>query len=195
MVAPMPGVALAPRAFVFGKLPRHGDFVARGLEPEARAAWDDCLAGQMDAARDRLGADFAAMHGSAPPWRFCLGPGRFGSRWQAGCVAPSVDAAGRTFFIVVGGQTPQGLANSLAESVAQSLESLLYDALQSAWDTDTLLAAAQGVWDHCPVGTHPPPAAVMADRWWIGETAISIRQFPRSLIDPLAEDPVMQAGL
>ena len=191
----MSTVALAGGAFVFGKLPRHGDFVARGLQPEVRSIWDDRFSYQLSMARERLGANFEAAHGLAPPWRFCFGPGPFGSGWRAGCVAPSVDASGRMFFIVVGGHTPLALSDTSAESVACSLEGLIYDALQSAWDVDTLFEAAQTEWVQGFDRAVPAAGADVTDRWWVADTTISTTQFPQSLIEPLIEEPAMQAGL
>ena len=46
------------RPFLFGKLPAHGDFVARGLTPDAQAAWDDWASAGLERAMSELGEAF-----------------------------------------------------------------------------------------------------------------------------------------
>jgi type VI secretion system protein ImpM len=86
---------------IFGKLPSHGDFVYRGLDDAARAAWDEWASAGLAQADAELGERFDAAHDTAPPWCFISGPGPFGEGWRVGAFAPSADSAGRRFVIVV----------------------------------------------------------------------------------------------
>jgi type VI secretion system protein ImpM len=129
----MPGEAVSG-AFAFGKLPAHGDFVARGLDEAARAAWDAWASAGLQGARDALGDGFEAAHDQAPPWRFRFGPGPFGAGWRTGAFAPSVDRAGRRFVIVL------GVAASGDEALAQGLEDALHRAFAEGWTVDELVA-------------------------------------------------------
>jgi type VI secretion system protein ImpM len=133
----------APRAILFGKLPSHGDFVARGLDADRQAAWDGWLSGSLDLARQRLGDAFHTAHDAAPPWCFVSGPGRFGGDWRAGALAASVDSVGRRFFIVI---AVDGLAPTEAmtrgEPLAGAMEDLIYRAFESGWTADTAVRAA-----------------------------------------------------
>ncbi|HYD46690.1 MAG TPA: type VI secretion system-associated protein TagF, partial [Phenylobacterium sp.] len=79
MVLPLPGDAVTGRRiWLFGKLPSHGDFVARGLDTGTRAAWDAWLSEGVGGARAALGEAFDAAYEIAPPWRFVLAPGPLG---------------------------------------------------------------------------------------------------------------------
>jgi type VI secretion system ImpM family protein len=129
--------------FAFGKLPAHGDFVARGLGAAERQAWDDWASAGVSQARERLGSGFDAAHDRAQPWRFAFGPGRFGPGRRAGALAASVDAAGRRFLIVVGAQAPAGLAPQGAGArAAEILEDQIYRAFAEGADIDRLTAGA-----------------------------------------------------
>lgn len=90
------------RPFLFGKLPAHGDFVARGLTPEAERLLDDWASREMETAREALGEAFDAAHDAAPGWGFIAGPGPLGDGWRWGAAAASVDSAGRRFLILAG---------------------------------------------------------------------------------------------
>ena len=133
---------------MFGKLPRHGDFVARGLGDEARSAWDAWASGGIAGARAELGEAFDDIHASAPPWRFLLPPGPFGEGWLAGALAPSEDSAGRRFLLVL---AIQGLTSVEAATqgagLTARLEDALYDAIAQGLDADAAVALAQGVAD------------------------------------------------
>jgi type VI secretion system protein ImpM len=134
----------ALQAFVFGKLPRHGDFVSRGLSAGERDAWDGWATGALALARGELGGAFEAAHDAAPPWRFAFGAPPFGPRRLAGAFAPSVDSAGRRFLIVVGATAPEGLApDGAGAEAAERAETAIYDAFGSGADVDGLAAAAQ----------------------------------------------------
>lgn len=133
MVFPMPEQPV--KAMLFGKLPAHGDFVARGLAAPDRDAIDLWLGESLADARCALGPLFAERYDNAPAWRF-VEEGECGL--NAGAVAPSVDAVGRRF--------PVWLALGVVEAgqaadAARCCEDLLYDAMAGAWDADRLHAA------------------------------------------------------
>lgn len=147
---------------LFGKLPRHGDFVARGLDAAAHAAWDRWAAGGLAAAREALGEAFDAAHGSAPAWRFVDGPGVLGSAWRAGAVAPSIDSVGRSFVIALAADgLSAGQAAAGGEHMAERCEDLIYRSLQEGLSADEAVAAGESVLSGLVEGEGAPSA-----RWW-----------------------------
>jgi len=142
----MPGQAVtAPLAFAFGKLPTHGDFVARGLSGPDRDAWDAWASAGLAQARTVLDADFDARHDAAPPLRFSFGPGPFGEGWRTGALAPSIDLTGRRFLIVLGGRTAQAPSPLAAERIAAAAEDQIHRAFEDAVDIDAMVARAQNI--------------------------------------------------
>lgn len=133
-----------PRVWLFGKLPSHGDFIARGLDAEARAAWDAWLSDGLAGARAALGEGFDAAYEAAPPWRFVLGPGALGDSWRAGAMTPSVDAVGRRFPVVmaVDGLTAEEAAGRGA-GLAAAMDDAIRDAFAQGLTADAALEAAQ----------------------------------------------------
>ena len=132
----------APRPFLFGKLPAHGDFVARGLSDAEQAAWDSWASAGLEQARDRLGDDFEDAHDSAPPWRFVS---RGDGGWRAGSLACSVDSAGRRFVLVLGvaDLAPEHAA-ALGVRDAEVIEAVLYEALACRTPADDAMSALAG---------------------------------------------------
>ncbi len=115
---------MTPR--LFGKLPAHGDFVARGCSPQERAALDAWLTASLAEAQGRFGAAFADRFDAALPWR---GRSDGGTGQGAGAViAASQDATGRRYPIVL--------------FAADIGEDLLFDAIAGRWDADRLIAGA-----------------------------------------------------
>lgn len=175
----MPGEAVTPpRAFAFGKLPTHGDFVARGLTPDARDAWDAWSSAGLEAARAMLGATFEAHHDTAPPVRFTFGPGAFGSGWSTGALTASIDTAGRRFVLVLGAHTDE--APSASERIAEAAEQEIYRAFETAADVDVMVANAQDVFH--TMESEPEPDA--QGRFWRPDSPfdISAGQPPADLI-------------
>lgn len=141
-------------AWLFGKLPGHGDFVARGLLDAKRDALDRFLSDSLAEARATLANCFDATFDEAPAWRFAwTAPGG----WTAGAMAPSVDGVGRRYPILV---ARAELEAEQVEAVAGQLETVLYDTLAQNWTADQLYAAA-----HALV---PESAAPWAggEGWW-----------------------------
>lgn len=163
----------AAEAFVFGKLPAHGDFVSRGLAVAARAAWDGWAGPGLALARERLGSGFDAAHQAAPAWRFArlAGPVRPGdpeAAWLAGALAPSIDRVGRRFLIVVGAAAasmPPGLE---ATEFAAAMEDLIYQALAEDLSADAVFEAAAARLATTADGAPAEPSPAQA---WVGEPA------------------------
>ncbi len=143
----MPGEEVT--AMVFGKLPAHGDFVARGITPEVQAEIDGWLAGEMSRARAVHGAAFDRLFDHAPVWRFAWV--QSASTWS-GAMSPSTDRIGRRFPViagVVGG----------GDQAALACEDKLYAALVEQWSVDDLHAGLKDI----PVEGANAPAS---SRWW-----------------------------
>lgn len=165
MVVPLPAAPV--RAVLFGKLPSHGDFVSRGLEPAETDRWDALLADGLGQAQAALGEAFDDAHGSAPPWRFVARADAGG--WRVGVLAPSVDSAGRRFVLLL---AAEGLddceAASLGPTLAERLEGALYDALTEGLTADQTHARAREAVDLAAISV---PAALLRSEprqsvWW-----------------------------
>jgi type VI secretion system ImpM family protein len=151
-----------PRPVLFGKLPSHGDFISRGLDLTACDAWDRWASEGLQTAHEALGERFDDAHDRAPPWRFIDPPGRFGRDWRAGALAPSIDAAGRRFMIML---AADGLSSDQAggggEAIAEQMEGLIYQAFESGWDADAAIEAARR-----PVAMMAAGGPPARPRWW-----------------------------
>ncbi len=129
------GLAGSPRppgAWLFGKLPAHGDFIGRGLSPEMREQLDLWLSAELARARTRF-ADFDERYRLAPPWSFrdCDAAGN----WSGGALCLSVDAVGRRFPILVAAPAP---GPSEAWGVADAALELVFGALGEGWEAPRL---------------------------------------------------------
>ena len=128
--------------FLFGKIPAHGDFVARGLTEAVASAWDDWASAELSAAREALGERFDAAYDAVPPWGFAAGPGAAepgaaDAGWRAGAIAASIDGAGRRFLVVAG---YEGLAATtagmLGSAIAADCETAIRKILSGALVAD-----------------------------------------------------------
>jgi type VI secretion system protein ImpM len=158
----------APRPFLFGKLPAHGDFVARGLSPEEQAAWDAWASAGLEQAREALGDSFEDAHDTAPPWRFVS---RADGGWRAGSLACSVDSTGRRFVLVLGvADLSAEHASTLGVRDAELIEAVLYDALASRAAADDAVLALAGAVAPDPTLLTAAEALACAPRgpgvWW-----------------------------
>lgn len=122
-------------AYLFGKLPTHGDFVSRGYEAVERDRLDDWMSASMADARAVWGEAFDGLFDQAPPWRFAI---RSGAAWRAGAIVPSIDGVGRRYPMLaaldIGGEA--GVIDA-----AMHCERRLYDAFEQSWQVDRLLEA------------------------------------------------------
>ncbi len=87
---------------LYGKLPGRGDFVRAGFDDATVDALDAWLSEGLAAWRGDDDTDFAERFAAAPHYRFYAPPGRFGASALHGVLSPSVDRAGRFFFLVAG---------------------------------------------------------------------------------------------
>ena len=132
-------------AGLFGKLPAHGDFVQRGWPQETVSALDEWLTAGLAAERADFDDDdaFAARMSAGPMWQGYLPPGTAGPLAVHLALAPSIDKAGRYFFLtsgVAGTAEAVWAQASQAPAFAASLENAMYDALASTLDAETMLA-------------------------------------------------------
>ncbi len=144
----------AVTAQIFGKLPTHGDFVARGLSAARRETLDAWLSGSLGRAQSRFGAAFDELYDTAPPWRFAVADG---PAWLGGTLSPSVDAAGRRFPLLVArpAATDAGAAGAAAQC-----EDMIYAAFAGGWTVDRLHAALTDL---------AAPADGTRRGWWTGD--------------------------
>jgi type VI secretion system protein ImpM len=82
---------------LFGKLPSHGDFVARNLPPALRVGWEAWLDAGLERSRQTLGDKWLDIYLSSPVWHFAVASGCCGGQPFAGVMIPSVDRVGRYF--------------------------------------------------------------------------------------------------
>jgi len=167
------------KPFLFGKLPAHGDFVSRGLTPPEAEAWDGWASQAMEALRDASPV-FETAHDAAPPWRFVAGPSRLGPGWRAGALAPSIDAAGRRFVVVLGVQGVDPVfAAGRGTAFAEKAEETLYRALGERLTADETLAALS---EASAALTEPPRGAAVFSlapagpgTWWVAQAGTPSR--------------------
>lgn len=143
----LPGEAVT--AMVFGKLPAHGDFVARGIAPDVQAEIDGWLAQEMARARTVHGAAFERLFDHAPVWRFAWAQGASG--WS-GAMSPSTDRIGRRYPVIAG-------VVAGGNQAALACEDQLYAALVEQWSVDTLHDAIKAI----PTDSANAP---VSSRWW-----------------------------
>ncbi len=128
MDLPLPGDPVRS-AFVFGKLPAHGDFLRRGLGDGAADELDDYLSASLSDAA--MLPDFDELYASAPAWRFLVD---IGPVTMCGVIAPSVDRVGRQFPVMVGVNAP---ADGIG-LVIDACEASLYNAFSQGMTAEAL---------------------------------------------------------
>lgn len=164
--------------WLFGKLPAHGDFVARGLDFGLRDALDHWLSGEMDDARARHGDDFAERYDAAPAWHFVdRDPS---GAWSGGALCASVDRVGRRFPVMIAAPADDPAD---AAAVAGGCLALLYDALGQDWDADRL----QGEARHEPVPGWTPVAPEWALIGDDGVGSTRAGRFPAGILAAMME--------
>ena len=159
-------IAPRPKALLFGKLPTHGDFVTRGLSAFQRENWDTWITRGLVSQKSVLGTAFDEIHDCAPPWRFLEGPGSFGSGWRVGCLAPTIDSAGRRFMVML---CLDGFLDPPAgwvDQIAEDLENVIRDSFENAWTADQVIARASEIADRCDLEEQDAGGVVSETRWW-----------------------------
>ena len=166
--------------WLFGKIPAHGDFISRGLEPKAHEALDLWLSAELARARARF-TDFDTRYVHAAPWHFvdCDPQGQ----WSGGALCPSVDAVGRRFPILVA--APVANAGQ-ATAVAYAALDLIFGALGEGWDAPRLHQALGEIVPAAGSGPEPTQSvwAIEADD---GTRIEMTGRFPDGLIERMLE--------
>lgn len=117
-------------AWLFGKLPSHGDFIGRGLSPDLRERIDLWLSDEMARARSDHGEAFEERYDAAPPWRFVDGT-------EGGVICASIDSAGRRFPILAGMKTG---GETQVSAAAAASEAAIFHAFEEGSNADGLAA-------------------------------------------------------
>lgn len=172
----------APTAVVvgfYGKMPRHGDFVRRGLPAGFAPRWGDWLGACVEAAAAALGREgLAAAWPAMGAWRFRAAAGLFGAAVPTGLLLPSQDGVGRLFPLTVLASLPDAMPDG---AWFAGIETLAGEAAAGAQDADGLAAALP-----LPTAGDAPAPAVApgAIAWW--------RQDSEPAAMPLGPDNLLQ---
>lgn len=167
-------------AWLFGKIPAHGDFISRGLDHATHTLLDDWLSVEVARARERF-ADFDVRYVQAPPWYFVDQDGA--GAWSGGALCLSVDKVGRRFPILVA--APASGAETAREVALAALE-LVFTTFSEGWDADQLALALGSI--VADSGSGPLPTQTV---WAIeGDDGTRIEmtgRFPEGLISRMLE--------
>lgn len=169
-----------PGPWLFGKIPAHGDFISRGLEPALHEALDLWLSTELARARAKFG-DFDERYVRAAAWHFvdCDPAGQ----WSGGALCPSVDAVGRRFPILVAAPA-EGAEQATA--IAHAALDLIFAALGEGWEATRLHQALAAI--AAPPGSAPVPVqsvwAIEADD---GTRIEMTGRFPEGLVERMLE--------
>jgi type VI secretion system protein ImpM len=129
---------------LYGKLPGRGDFVRSGWDDGLVEALDHWLADGLAAWRPDDDVAFADRFAEVPLYGFYLPPGLLGEPAMHGVLSPSVDRAGRYFFLVAGAIGPAADLWHIAVNhvdFADAMTAAVYAALGPESDPDALAAA------------------------------------------------------
>jgi type VI secretion system protein ImpM len=134
---------------MYGKLPAHGDFVFRNLNPSVINAWDEWLQLYVSVSREQIGDDWLDIYLTSPLWRFALSPGVLDEHAWAGIIMPSVDRVGRYFPFSMLRRLPAGASpvNFVLRQQAwySEIEACCLQALEGRMNVDELLEATSVV--------------------------------------------------
>lgn len=89
-----------------GKVPKHGDFVSRGLPNTFIGTWDVWLQEAIHTSRQQLGNNWLNYYLTSPLYRFVLSPGICGDLAWMGTMMPSVDKVGRYYPMTISLNNP-----------------------------------------------------------------------------------------
>jgi len=122
--------------WLFGKLPAHGDFVSRGIDPAVRDELDRWLTAEMERAHTAWAEDFAQRYETAPVWHFVDRNGAGG--WSGGILCASTDRVGRRFPLMFASAAPDCAG---AVTASAGCLGLVGQAFAEGWDADRLVEA------------------------------------------------------
>ncbi len=129
---------------LYGKLPGHGDFVARNLPNNIVQIWDGWLQAFIGSSQERLGQEWLNVYLTSPIWRFGFSAGVLDEQQWLGILLPSVDKVGRYFPFSVLVPVPGDLSllDILCEQAEwlNPVEEALLHALDEGQQVDELLA-------------------------------------------------------
>jgi type VI secretion system ImpM family protein len=167
-------------AWLFGKIPAHGDFISRGIDHVTHKQLDDWLSGELARGRTRF-ADFDTRYVKAPPWHF-VDMDQSGA-WSGGALCLSVDKVGRRFPILVA--APASSA-ATARGVALAALELVFTTFGENWDADRLALALGSI------AAEPGSGPVPAQSLWAIEADDGTRiemtgRFPEGLVERMLE--------
>ena len=119
----------------YGKLPSHGDFLARHFPPALRDPWDEWLQRCIAASRTALEGRWLQIYLTSPVWRFFLSEGVVAGAAYGGIVLPSVDRVGRYFPLTIAAELPSRIDPlqfaQVAEPWLREVEDLALGALHA----------------------------------------------------------------
>lgn len=160
-------------AWLFGKLPTHGDFIARGLTQQARDTLDQWLCDEMSQGRDRFGEKLAERFDDAQPLLFAHCDDGV---WEGGTLCPSVDSAGRRFPLLVVRRVAD---KAQAAPAAYACIDAVYRAFAEGMTADTL-------WDAASSGPLEAQLDEPIEGWWIDGAQepqpVTAETWPRGLL-------------
>ncbi|WP_168176228.1 type VI secretion system-associated protein TagF [Novosphingobium sp. PC22D] len=148
-------------ACLFGKLPAHGDFIARGMSASRKALLDGWMASSLARAQERFPADWSERFDRAAPWYF-VAPAADG--FEAGAISPSIDRAGRRFPVFASIIVP---TCESAVPAAVHVLSCLYSAIAQGHGSDELMAQLERGPDAGLAPAIEAPAQLDAPQWWV----------------------------
>lgn len=167
-------------AWLFGKIPAHGDFISRGISHAAHKMLDDWLSDELARGRARF-ADFDARYVQAPAWHFVDRDPE--GAWSGGALCLSVDKVGRRFPILVA--APAKGAESANEVALAALE-LVFTTFSQGWDAEQLALSLNSI-----VGEDGNPPYPAQSLWAIeaedGTRVEMAGRFPEGLIERMLE--------
>ena len=175
------GATLRPvGAWLFGKIPAHGDFISRGLDHATHELLDDWLSVEVARARANF-ADFDQRYVQAPPWYF-VDVDSAGA-WSGGALCLSVDKVGRRFPILVAAAASGA---DTAREVALAALELVFTTFSEGWDADQLALALGSIVADRVSGPVPVQSvwAIEADD---GTRIEMTGRFPDGLIERMLE--------
>lgn len=135
----------------FGKVPSHGDFVARRLPSGFLVPWDAWLQAGVAESRALLGDAWLPLYLNSPIWRFAFDAGFCGPEAWAGLMMPSVDRVGRFFPMTLAaalpgpGPCPAGQTLVPDEVWYARLDALALGCLTEEFSLDAFDAALQAL--------------------------------------------------